>query len=105
MQQRPVSSEAPAPAETGALAEMGGLYHLTAAGETTWHGFAEAVVDWLRETGQLVRCKRVRPIPTSDYPTPAKRPANSLLDCAKLYQTFGIAIPDWREQLDLCVDR
>ncbi|MCK5623860.1 MAG: dTDP-4-dehydrorhamnose reductase, partial [Alphaproteobacteria bacterium] len=70
-----------APAETGILAEKGGLYHLTASGETTWHGFADAIVEWLRATGQPVRCKQVHPIPTSDYPTPARRPANSLLDC------------------------
>lgn len=94
-----------APAETGILVEKGGLYHLTASGETTWHGFADAIVDWLRATGQPVRCKQVHPIPTSDYPTPAKRPANSLLDCTKLRETFGIAIPDWRDQLGLCVDR
>ena len=98
-------SRANAPNDIGVLTERGGLYHLTAAGETTWHGFAEAIVDWLRTTGQPVRCKQVRPIPTSDYPTPAKRPANSLLDCTKLYQAFGIALPGWREQLDLCVDR
>jgi len=94
-----------APGETGVLAEKGGIYHLTASGETTWHGFAEAIVDWLRATGQPVRCKRVHPIPTSDYPTPARRPANSLLNCAKLYETFGITIPDWGDQLGLCVDR
>lgn len=94
-----------APADTGGLAEKGGLYHLTASGETSWHGFAEAIVDWMRATDQPVRCKQVHPIPTSDYPTPARRPANSLLDCAKLRETFGIAIPDWREQLGLCVDR
>ena len=94
-----------APGETGILAEKGGIYHLTASGETTWHGFAEAIVDWLRATGQPVRCKRVHPIPTSDYPTPARRPANSLLNCAKLQKTFGIAIPDWGDQLGLCVDR
>jgi dTDP-4-dehydrorhamnose reductase len=94
-----------APAETGILAEKGGLYHLTASGETTWHGFAEAIVEWLRATGQPIRCKQVHPIPTSDYPTPAKRPANSLLDCTKLRETFGMAIPDWRDQLGLCVDQ
>ena len=92
-----------APAETGGLAEKGGLYHLTASGETSWHGFAEAIVDWMRATDQPVRCKQVHPIPTSDYPTPAKRPANSLLDCTKLRETFGITMPDWREQLELCV--
>ena len=94
-----------APAKTGILAEKGGLYHLTASGETTWHGFAEAIVEWLRATGQPVRCKKVHPISTSDYPTPAKRPANSLLDCTKLRETFAITIPDWRDQLGLCVDR
>lgn len=94
-----------APADTGGLAEKGGLYHLTASGETSWHGFAEAIVDWMRATDQPVRCKQVHPIPTSDYPTPARRPGNSLLDCAKLRETFGIAIPDWRDQLGLCVDR
>ncbi len=94
-----------APAETGGLAEKGGLYHLTASGETSWHGFAEAIVDWMRATDQPVRCKQVHSIPTSDYPTPAKRPANSLLDCAKLGETFGIVMPDWRDQLGLCVDR
>ena len=94
-----------APADTGILAEKGGIYNLTASGETTWHGFAEAIVEWLRATGQPVRCKKVHPISTSDYPTPAKRPANSLLDCTKLRETFGITIPDWRDQMGLCVDR
>ena len=93
-----------APGDTGMLAEKGGLYHLTAAGETSWHGFAEAIVDWLRETGQPVRCKRVVPIGTADYPTPARRPANSVLDCSRMRDAFGIGLPDWREQLRLCVE-
>ena len=93
-----------APGDTGMLAEKGGLYHLTAAGETTWHGFAEAIVDWLRETGQPVRCKRVVPIGTADYPTPARRPANSVLDCTRLSKIFGISMPDWRQQMRLCVN-
>ncbi len=91
------------PADTGVLAERGGLYHLTASGGTSWHGFAEAIVDWLRITGQPVRCRRVRAIPTADYPTPAKRPANSLLDDTKLREAFGLVLPDWRDQLSLCV--
>jgi dTDP-4-dehydrorhamnose reductase len=94
-----------APAGTGGLAEKSGTYHLTASGKTTWHGFAEAIVDWLRTTEQAVRCTRVRSIPTVDYPTPARRPVNSLLDCTKLRNTFGIALPDWQDQFDLCVDR
>lgn len=88
----------------GALAERGGLYHLTAAGETTWHGFAEAVVEWMRESGQPVKCRGITPIGTEDYPTPARRPARSSLDCGKLRGAFGIALPDWRAQLRLCVE-
>lgn len=93
-----------APADAEALAEKGGLYNLTAGGETSWHGFAEAIVDWLRATGQPVKCRQVLPIGTADYPTPAKRPAYSVLDCVKLRETFGISLPDWREQLRLCVE-
>jgi len=91
-----------APRDVGGLREQAGLFHMTAAGQTSWHGFAEAIVAWMRATGRPVRCKRVVEIPTRDYPTPAKRPANSLLDCGKLMDTFGIALPDWREQLALC---
>lgn len=93
-----------APGDAGVLTEKGGLYHLTASGETSWHGFAEAIVDWLRATGQPVKCQRVVAIGTADYPTPAKRPAYSVLDCSRLRKTFGIAMPDWREQLRLCVE-
>lgn len=93
-----------APSETGLLAEKGGLYHLTASGQTSWHGFAQAIVDWLHASGQPVRCRRVLAIPTTQYPTPAKRPANSLLDCTKLCDAFGIALPNWRNQLSLCTE-
>ncbi len=93
-----------APGGTGDLQERGGLYHLTASGETSWHGFAVAVADWMRATGQPVRCRRIHDIPTTDYPTPARRPANSLLDCGKLRETFGITLPDWRQQLSLCLE-
>ncbi len=93
-----------APGDGTALAAMSGTYHLTAAGETSWCGFAKAVVDWLRRSGQPLRCKRVTGIATAEYPTPARRPARSLLDCAKLSDRFGIVMPDWRAQLALCVD-
>lgn len=87
----------------GELTERGGLYHLTAAGETTWHGFAEAIVGSMRAAGEPVACKRVLPIPTADYPTPARRPASSVLDCGKLESAFGIRLPDWEDQLRLCL--
>ena len=65
---------------------------------------AEAIVDWMRATGQPVKSRAVLPIRTTDYPTPAKRPAYSALDCSILQDVFGISLPDWREQLSLCVE-
>lgn len=76
-----------------------GTWHLTAAGETSWHGFAEAIVDEAHAFGLLAHKPRVMAIPTSDYPTPARRPAYSVLDTTRLRQDFGIVPPDWREGL------
>lgn len=70
-----------------------GLYHMTAAGETTWHGFARAILD-----AKGIRTPLVA-IPSSEYRTAARRPRNSRLDCAKLAADFGVALPDWREGL------
>jgi len=76
-----------------------GLYHLTAQGRTTWHGFAQAVVaHWSCE-----RKPTVVPIGTKDYPTPARRPANSVLSCRKLTETF-CGLPKWDDALSLCLD-
>ncbi|MGE5466879.1 MAG: dTDP-4-dehydrorhamnose reductase [Ignavibacteria bacterium] len=73
-----------------------GLFHMTADGETSWHGFAVAI---LRAAGLTTR---VTPITTAEYPTPAARPANSRLDCSLLRSACGIALPDWALQLSLC---
>jgi dTDP-4-dehydrorhamnose reductase len=70
-----------------------GLYHMTAAGETTWCGFARAI---LKGAGIATP---VAPIRTEDYPTPAKRPRNSRLDCSKLRKETGIALAGWEEAL------
>jgi dTDP-4-dehydrorhamnose reductase len=70
-----------------------GLYHMTAAGETTWCGFARAI---LKGAGIATP---VAPIRTEDYPTPAKRPRNSRLDCSKLRKETGIALAVWEEAL------
>jgi dTDP-4-dehydrorhamnose reductase len=78
--------------------DANGLFHLTAAGETTWFGFAEAILARARPT--LGRVPRLVPIPTAEYPTPAKRPANSALDCGKARRTLGVALADWRSGLD-----
>ncbi|WP_420849414.1 dTDP-4-dehydrorhamnose reductase [Paraburkholderia bryophila] len=76
-----------------------GVYHLTASGVTSWHGFAEAIFA-LTEGG---RKPVVHPIPASSYPTQAKRPANSRLSNDKLENTFGVRAPDWRDALRLCM--
>lgn len=75
-----------------------GLYHLTAQGFTSWHGFAERI---LAQVAQLTPypIAELIPIPTGDYPTPAQRPAFSRLNCQKLEHTFGITLPAWDEEL------
>ena len=99
---------APTPARwiaeaTGQLLRHGlaesGTWHLVAAGETSWHGFAEAIMDEALAAGLLERRPRVLPIATADYPTPARRPACSVLDTAKLREDFDITPPDWRDGL------
>jgi dTDP-4-dehydrorhamnose reductase len=89
----PTSSAAIAAATKRAIGKGGGegIYHLSAAGRTTWHGFAQAIV---QAAGLATP---VKAIPTSEYPTPARRPRNSVLDNSKLKKDFGIALPDWRD--------
>jgi dTDP-4-dehydrorhamnose reductase len=78
--------------------KLSGTYHFTAAGFTTWHGFASRVVEIAAPmTG---RNPRVIPIQTADYPTPAKRPANSRLDCGLFVHTFGFTPRHWTENVD-----
>ena len=76
-----------------------GTWHLTQAGETSWHGFASEIVEQAHALGLLPRMPKVIPISTADYPTPAQRPAYSVLDTARLRHDFGITPPDWREGL------
>lgn len=73
-----------------------GVYHYAGAGATTWRKFAEAAFEDAPWAGVKAA---VTPIPTSAYPTPAHRPANSVLDCAKIQQTFGVAPRPWRDAL------
>jgi len=79
-------------------ADANGLFHLTAGGETTWFGFTEAIVELAREN--LPRMPRLVPITTAEYPTPAKRPAYSVLDCSKASRSLGVQLADWRAALD-----
>jgi dTDP-4-dehydrorhamnose reductase len=80
-----------------------GIFHLSGTGETTWAGFAAAIF------AQAVRNGRapvsVKHISTADYPTPARRPANSRLNTSRFRETFGVQPPSWRESTCVCVDR
>ncbi|MFJ7284763.1 dTDP-4-dehydrorhamnose reductase [Pseudomonas sp. NPDC099000] len=78
-----------------------GTYHLTAQGETSWFGFAQAIGEALREQGKP--CANLLPIPSSDYPTPAARPLNSRLDCSRLQREWGVSQPDWQTALRECL--
>jgi dTDP-4-dehydrorhamnose reductase len=73
---------------------LAGFYHLAAAGETTWCGFARAILARAGFETPVV------PIRTEEYPTPARRPRNSRLDCSRLRQAFGVALEPWQEALD-----
>jgi dTDP-4-dehydrorhamnose reductase len=76
-----------------------GIYHLTASGETSWHGFTEAIF----ELADLEKKPNVNAIPAASYPTPAARPRNSRLSNDKTVASFGLCAPDWREALRLCM--
>lgn len=86
-----------------AAAARSGVYHLCASGHTSWHGFASAIVAAMPETER--KCRSVRPIPSSEYPTPTKRPAYSVMSCDKLERTFGLRLPDWKHCLDLVLEK
>lgn len=81
-----------------------GTYHYCGDGVTTWHGFAEAIFD-LAKKHDLVKVKNVVPITTDEYPTPAKRPANSVLGCSLICKNLGIGIRPWKESLTEMVER
>ena len=78
--------------------ELAGLYHCIAAGETTWHGYAQFVLAEAAALGLPLKATadKVAPTPTSSYPTPAKRPLNSRLDTRKLQAAFGLTLPHWQ---------
>jgi dTDP-4-dehydrorhamnose reductase len=87
---------------TAWVAARGGVYHLAAGGATSWHGFAEAVLAADPARAEH-RARRVVAIETRDFPTPARRPLNSRLDCARAEARFGVRVGDWREQLGLAL--
>ena len=82
----------------------GGLVHLASRGDTSWHGFASSIVKGLSDRGVDLAAKQVIPIKTNEFPTKAKRPANSRLDVSRLADLFGVATPRWQDSLDRELD-
>lgn len=84
-----------------------GVYHLAAAGETTWHGYATEVLRYAARKGAELKVDpaRIEAIPATAYPLPAPRPANSRLDTSKLRQAFGIYLPDWQQGVHHLLDQ
>jgi len=80
------------------------LYHLTAAGETSWFGFTQSIIEQAQSASDCsLRLKTITPIPTRDYPTPAQRPMNSRLATVKLEKHYGLQMPFWNAALQLCL--
>lgn len=104
----PLSNSAHAPFLSGGVT---GVYHMTAGGDTSWYGFARAILDeisqaplelsWLTSAthGRTIPARRILPITTAEYPTPARRPAYSVLSNARLLRDYSLQLPDWRAQL------
>jgi dTDP-4-dehydrorhamnose reductase len=91
-----------------ACAGKRGVYHLSAAGQTSWHGFAAAIIAHAasappQSAYALARTPALKPIPTEQYPTPARRPPYSVLANAKLHRAFGVVMPDWNTSLAECM--
>ncbi|TCV83431.1 dTDP-4-dehydrorhamnose reductase [Sulfurirhabdus autotrophica] len=85
--------------EISAINELSGIYHLTSRGGTSWHGFAQSILDIMSTP-----IPRLVPISTSEYPLPAHRPQNSVLLNEKLERVFGLILPEWKAALELCLD-
>lgn len=83
-----------------ALERFGGIYHAAGAGETTWHGFAQEAVRLQERHETHQKFAEISAISTSEYPTAARRPVNSRLNCIKLQEDFGWRMMDWRESLE-----
>ncbi len=82
--------------------ELAGLYHVAAAGETSWHGYALHLIEFARQSGAAIKVspERIKPIPATEYPLPAARPYNSRLDTQKFRSAFALNLPDWRHGLE-----
>ena len=86
--------------------EVSGLYHAVAAGETSWHGYASHVIAYARAQGASLKvaADQIKPVPTTAFPTPAKRPLNSRLATTKLCTTFGLTLAPWQRGVERMLD-
>jgi dTDP-4-dehydrorhamnose reductase len=80
-------------------AQADGIVHLAASGETSWHGFANAIVEGLKSRGVRLAAERIVPLRSDEYPTRARRPQNSRLDMARLQKVFGVTPEHWKVAL------
>lgn len=89
-----------------ANAHLAGLYHVVAAGETSWHGYARHVISRAIARGADLKATpdTINAMSSAEYPTPARRPLNSRLDTSLFQRTFGLVLPDWRIQVDRMID-
>lgn len=85
----------------GFIKQNSGIYHMTCGGETNWFEFARSIAEHMQKHGS--KTAKISPVPTTSYPTPAKRPMYSVLDNTKLNKTFNVKLPDWREALVECM--
>ncbi len=81
-----------------------GIYHYCGAPDTTWHAFSEAIFDEARRQGYEFKTKSIVAVSSKEYPTPATRPENSVLNCRKIYTVFNISRPDWHDSLKKVVE-
>ena len=86
-------------------AALAGLYHCSCSGLTSWYDYAKFAIELARQNGIKLKLptKNLKPIPSSQYPTPAARPTNSVLDNTKLERTFGIQRPDWQSEVEQAI--
>jgi dTDP-4-dehydrorhamnose reductase len=87
------------------FARSGGIVNVACTGETSWHGFASAIVAGLKSRGVELAARAIIPIGTADFPTKARRPCNSRLDVSRLRDRFGVTMPAWHDALSLELDR
>ena len=79
---------------------LSGIYHLCGGGETSWHGYATFVCDFARRAGCPLKVETIEPVPSSAFPTPARRPLNSRMDTSKLRSTFDLNLPRWQDGVE-----